>query len=265
MSNAAPIIAEIPVRVARAWPWYSPGPDFEVLVARAAEVMDVDELVRLHWEDLALLDGFRRGLPQAAAVMHRTIGARLVELLVKKGAEPMDADDLVQERLCALFDDGATSYAGKGPLIGWLRTCLIRDLGELRERRDRRARSPALAPSSLVLPDVEGAFAAHHHRPHLRAALRSAFESLEPEGRRILRLVHVGGLTAQQVGALMGLHRVTVQKKLGELREDIDRRTRKELARRFGLDGSTISALLDPHRRPLDTSLSSILASSPAP
>jgi RNA polymerase sigma-70 factor len=263
MSSGTSLFSEAYGRVARAWAWYRPGPDFEAAVARAASELGPEELSLVHWEDLALLDGFRRGMPQAAAVMHGTIGARLVEVLVKKGAEPTDADDLLQERLCGLLEQGAASYSGRGSLIGWLRTCLVRDLGKLREHRLRQKRSPHLTPSSLVLPDAESALAAHHHRPHLRAALRSVFASLEPEGRRILRLTHVGGLTAQQVAALLGLHRVTVQKKLGELRREIDRRTRKELARRFGLDRSTISALLDPHGRSLDTSLSSMLASAP--
>ncbi len=255
-------VAHVLDRVARAWPWFSTSAVFEQQVEHAAATLPRDELDRLHWEDVALLDGFRRGLVAPAMVVHQTVAKRLVELLIQKGADPMDADDLVQDRLCSLFDGSTPSYAGRGPLIGWLRTSLLRDLALLRETRDRRTRQATSTPIARPLTDLESELSAHHHRPHLRSVLRSIFETLDPQSRRILRLVYAGGLTAHQVGALLGLHRVTVQKKLGELRDDIDRRTRRDLARRFGLDESTIGGLLDPERLRFDTSLSSVLASS---
>ena len=263
MSSPSPLVmTEVLGRVSRAWAWFSSSPAFEEQVERAAAILTREAFDRLHWEDVALLDGFRRGLAQPAAVVHQTVAKRLVELLVQKGAEPMDADDLVQERLCSLFDGSTPTYAGRGPLIGWLRTSLLRDLALLRETRERHTRSTPSTPVAGPLMNLESELSAHHHRPHLRAVLRAIFASLDPQSRRILRLIYAGGLTAQQVGALLGLHRVTVQNKLRELRDDIDRRTRRDLAHRFGLDESTIGGLLDPERLRFDTSLSSVLASS---
>lgn len=251
-------------RARAAWAWFRPSPSFCELFAGIAESTPQEELPSLHWEDLALLDGFLQGQPQAALLMHQTVATRLVEVLRNRGASEEEADDLVQEHLCGLLDrtarSGAMAYSGRGTLIGWLKRSLLRDLARLRKSERRRSsfRPEAVAPPPWV--DMESAVAAHQHRTHLRAVLREVFLAFEPESRRILRLVHSGGLSAQQVGVLIGLHRVTVQRRLGELRAELEKQTRKRLAERFGLDETTIRALVDATQHTFETTLSSVLA-----
>lgn len=252
-------------RARAAWAWFRPSEAFCALFGAAAKTLTQDALANLHWEDLALLDAFRGGQPQAAAVMHQTIATRLTEVLMNHGASEAEADDLVQERFCDLIDGSiATGYAGSGTLIGWLKVGLVRDFARLRKRERRQASQRPQPLSAAQWLGVESAVVVHQHRPHLRAVLREVFLSLSTESRRILRLVHVGGLSAQQVGVLVGLHRVTVQRRLGELRAELQKQTRKRLAARFGLDDSTIRALVDATQQAFETTLSSVLA-TPSP
>lgn len=245
-------------RTRAAWAWFRASPAFCERFGAAAASLPPAALADLHWEDLALLDGFLRGQPQAAVVMQRTVTTRLMEVLMNQGASEAEADDLIQERFCDLIEGADhAGYAGSGTLIGWLKRGLVRDLGRLRERERRQPRHPPEVPGRF---DFESAVTVHHHRPHLRAVLREVFLTLPSESRRILRLVHAGGLSAQQVGVLLGLHRVTVQRRLGELRLELAKETKKRLAARFGLDDSTIAALVDAAHHAYETTLSSVLA-----
>jgi RNA polymerase sigma-70 factor len=181
---------------------------------------------------------------------------------MERGASASEADDLVQERLCSLLETRTrASFSGRGTLVGWLRRGLVHDLGRLRRSERRRAEPPPPAGALAPIFDVEGALVAHQHRPHLRAALRDVFVELAPESRRILRLIHHAGLSAQQVATLLGLHRVTVQRRLGELRESLNKEVRKRLAAVYGLDDQAIAGLVDASQHAFETTLSSILAS----
>lgn len=254
------LITELTRQVSVAWPWFRASPSWCELVGANAAALSRESFETLRWVDLALVEAFRAGQPEAATVMADVVAARLVEVLRNKGATASEADDLVQECLCTLLARAdSMPYSGRGMLIGWLRTSVLRDLGKRRRSDARHAAGDVeLSPPRTV--DPESALVAHQYRPHLRAVMREVFTSFDQESRRILRLVHLGGLTANQVGVLFGMHRVTVQRRLRELRAALEQGIRKQLAARFGLDDGAIQAIVNAPQQTFDTTLSVLLA-----
>lgn len=255
-------------RAAAAWPWYSAAPSLLTLVAAGLDAGEpaLDALASRLWEDLALLDAFRRGVAEAATLVDQAVGERVIAALVGVGAARHEADDVLQDRLCRLLGPPESlGYAGRGHLAAWLRRCAVHDWLSLRrklapEPLDNVEDSDGERLALALEPEVSSLAA--RFRPHFRAAMDAAVAALDPADRRLLRLIHVDGLSARQVGAVLGLHRVSVQRRLATVRDGLRAAVLAQLNDRFHLGTEAASSVLHALAGRVDLTLSRLLAAT---
>jgi RNA polymerase sigma-70 factor, ECF subfamily len=151
----------------------------------------------------------------------------LASVLGKTGMAADVADEAVQIVRARLFvadgDRGAqiAGYAGRGPIEGWLRVAAVRVASRRRRgeaRRDALARAAA-PEAGIAAVDPELATIRRRYGPLSAEALRGAFACLTAEERTVLRLHFVDGLNLEQTGAVLGLSRATVGRRLIAARE----------------------------------------------
>lgn len=250
LETASALEAAVATGLARAraaWPGLAPGADLMRLVAAglAPDELAPEAIAGRRWEDLALLDGFRRRHEPAVALMTGTIAGRAADALVEQGAGRDVASDVVHERLTRLLGPIARiGYAGRGSFAGWFRRCALHDWRNF-AAREARLTDDASLEVALIGDDPEAALVAGVHGAVFRQALMIAFaEGLDEEERRLLRMIHIDGLSARQVGAVLGLHRVTVQRRIAGATERLREHTLRVLRQRFGLAEREISTLI---------------------
>jgi|GEM_PF-3083010 len=258
------VIAEALDRVAAAWPWYCPTSDLFSLAGAGLEDEESDAatLSRRQWADLALLEGFRRAVPEAAEVVNDLLARHAADAALTRGATADQADDLVQERLSRLLLPlDAVKYRGRGRLAAWLRRCVVNDwIDATRRKRMVSLESIDVDAHAAVVLEAEVESVARRFRPHFRVALGAAFDALPDRDRTMLRMIHIDGLTAKQVGAVLGMHRGSVQRRLGLLRDGLRTSVIEHLERRFGIGASEASSVLRAFAGRLDQTLSRLMA-----
>src|SRR5204862_1497770 len=128
-------------------------------------------------------------------------------------------------------------YAGQGFLENWLRVTAVRVFLDLAKRKDRSREAVAAddacvlalpAPSDLALDVVKA-----EYRGAVTAALREAATRLAPGDRHLLRQHFVGGLSIDQLGAVLGIHRATAARRIARARDQLVAVTRELLAARL--------------------------------
>lgn len=266
LARFEPALAEAIIeRIGTAWSWYEPAPSL-VAIAR----LELDPTADRHWEDLALLDGVRRAIPEANEVFDRAVIMRVRRALRQWGAGDA-AEDLLHERLARLLGPvERIGWLGRGRLLHWLRVALrgdlIRHLGARRREHDADPVISVLAGElgvSASALDLELDVNLLRHGAAVREAMGEGFAALTARQKAVMRYVLLEGLTANQVAAIYGVHRVTVQSWLKDARESILSAARSTLRDRFGL--REVTDLLAQLARRVDLSLSRHLGAEPDP
>jgi RNA polymerase sigma-70 factor, ECF subfamily len=88
-----------------------------------------------------------------------------------------------------------------------------------------------------------------------------AAKQLEPGDRHLLRQHLVAGLSIDQLGAVLGIHRATAARRITRARERLAADTRAELARRLALAPEELDEVIGLVMSRLDVSLGQLLAS----
>jgi len=212
--------------------------------------------------DLFVAAAAALGDPRAGAAIHQ----RLVELArtaVSRVVPPGELDDVVQtasERLL-VTDARVAGYTGRGPLDAWLRTVLLRTALTARRRRTGAA---SHEHTWLELPVIAGApelaVVWQRHAADCRAAFEAAFLALSSRGRLILRQHFVDGLSADQLGRIYRVHRITAYRWIAQAKADVLARLRIELARRIGLSEAEVDSLLRGVRSAFSITAERVLA-----
>jgi len=149
--------------------------------------------------------------------------------------DPHDAEDVLQETFLAMARS-LGGYQGKAALSTWLYTvarsfCI--------KKRRRRKDAPAHVESiDELLPGQQRALVDPDRRPddrleasQVQAALDRAIAGLDPKYREVLVLRDVEGLTAPEVGSVLGLTIEAVKSRLHRAREQV----RDQVAPALGL------------------------------
>lgn len=230
----------------KAQPGFTPSVEMWGLAARTVASGEVTADA-LRWVDLALVDGFRRGHAGCVEVVMGPVVEIGRAALTGAGATPSEAEDLIQDRLARLLGPlEQIGYGGRGALAAWFRRCVTRDLVSHQRRarlmpavsRGSLLRSPLLATEPELAP-------ARIYSKQLEESLSVALSALDAADRRLLRLIYVDGLSAQQAGAALGgLHRVSVQRRLAAARAELKANTLMTLKERFGLDPVEAESML---------------------
>jgi RNA polymerase sigma-70 factor, ECF subfamily len=167
------------------------------------------------------------------------------------GSDSDAAEDLFQVLFCRVFLPGdagqppkVAAYDGRREFGPWART-LARNAAV-----DQLRRTPAMTPLEhdhvervgAMLDDQETSYLRQTCWAEFKAALADAFAGLEPRQRNVLRC-HLQGLTAEKIGRMYRVHRVTVARWLSAIRFELLEATRAGLRDRLAGDDRAIDSI----------------------
>lgn len=213
----------------------------------------------LHGAELWLACACAQGNEAALRVFEAEYVARLEPTLKRLGDGDFidEARQLLRQRMLVGPEARIATYAGTGPLLGWLRIAALRVALNLKRG--------SLRPSDVVLVEemvrelpIEPTELPRYVEV-FSVALHRAFAGLEARDRNLLRLHHVDGLTLDRLGALFQVHRATVARWLAQARGRIFQEVEAEVKRTLKLSQSEFQSMLGLVRSYLDASLSGLM------
>jgi RNA polymerase sigma-70 factor (ECF subfamily) len=263
-------------RAARAaWPELALAPErfISYLAARiSTEASDLTlALKEIHAGDLFLACACNEGIPGAVEAFRAHTRAA-VETFVR-GVDP--SPPAIDEVMQALFEkllvphDGEparlTSYAGRGPLAGWVGVAAQRMALSLRrgESAQARARERAAMADLSIAGDAELAYLKQRYRKEYEAAFANAAALLSVRERAILRLHLSGGLTLEALGAIYRVNASTVCRWIATAQTRLAAETEKDLRQRLRLSATELHSLTRLVITQLDFSVGRILQEKP--
>jgi RNA polymerase sigma-70 factor (ECF subfamily) len=251
------------------------GTDIQACVAAAVAaagerwpgiVVSADELSRViaeslnpgdeppsHADELALATACLTGQTQALRYFDRDYLASIgsaVRRLVTASDEVEDVKQRLREHL--LVGNSSTpprlaAYRGRGSLRAWVEISAKREaLMARRSEHARRGREDRTAaevdPSSLADPEI--ARMREHYGPSFREAFARGISALEARDRTLLRAYFVDRLSLDQLGAMLGVHRVTAWRHVLSARERFIEAIRNELRGALRTTASELESLM---------------------
>ncbi|MBA2538383.1 MAG: sigma-70 family RNA polymerase sigma factor [Deltaproteobacteria bacterium] len=226
-------------------------------------------LQHCHAGDLAVASQAARGSQGAIAELERA-HRNTIEAACRRFAGPgQTADDLKQILRAKLFvaekdkTPKISDYAGQGFLDNWLRVTAVRVFLDLTKRKDRTRESSAEDDDILALPnpnDLQLDVVKAEYRTAVTAAMHEGAQALEPGDRHLLRQHFVAGLSIDQLGAVLGIHRATAARRISRAREQLVAETRKQLAAKLKLADSEVDEVMGLVMSRLDVSIAKLLA-----
>jgi len=160
-------------------------------------------------------------------------------------------DDVTQHVRELLFVSRAdvpgriASYAGHGPLGGWVRTVVLRTAINLRRAQGSSRRAEARKANEItahVDPQIE--FLKESYRPLLRDALEASVAALSPERRNLLRLYFLEGMTLAAIGKTLHVHESTIARQVTSIRRLVLENTERSLAKFLGIETSEARSIV---------------------
>ena len=140
-----------------------------------------------------------------------------------------DAEDLLQETLVAAYR-GLKNFAGRSSVRTWLLTILTRKAFKSlhRSRHSRNTLSIDAVDGSRNPEDADAAMVKYGAttRVEQRLDVMEVLKSLSPPHREVLMLREIQGLSYEEIAAILGVPRGTVDSRLA--------RARAEFRERFG-------------------------------
>jgi RNA polymerase sigma-70 factor, ECF subfamily len=200
-------------------------------------------------------------------ILLRSLGGAVRKLATDSGF----VDDAVARTAARLAQPGSdgqlrmASYGATGPLLGWLRAVLVREAMDMkRERRGslqgnaKLHAAPAVAATPLdQLLRAELGSVVHR-------ALSDAIDALPAKQRTWVRWRFIDGASIGELATLMGVHRATAARALGELCEQLRNSMARTLTEQHALNGNDIESVMRAVDGDLDGSLRSVLRISTA-
>jgi RNA polymerase sigma-70 factor (ECF subfamily) len=241
-------------------------------LARAARVTEegVVDLAAIATHDLYLATACVHGDPAAVKSLVGEHFPALRRTLLRRRLPSHVTDDVLanlRDRL--LFSRGGdppllTRYSGHGPLSSWLARTAWRDAIKAVERARRstpldEGTSPIAA---IVGEDPELLLLRRTYASELRDAVTTALESLGPTERKLLRQV-VAEESSADIARRERVHRVTVNRRLARIREQVLDAVKARLAARLNLPLADVGALANVIGPDLEVSVNRLLAKPP--
>jgi RNA polymerase sigma-70 factor, ECF subfamily len=148
-------------------------------------------------------------------------------------------------------------YTGRGPLGGWLRIIASREVVRLVKRDGRQVElgDALLADHALGADDPVLRGLKERYREELADAFRAALAALGPKERTLLRYQLVDGLSIDDIGAILRVHRATAARRLGRVRDTLVADTRGRLAERLRLGDDEVQSIIRLVQSELDVSI----------
>ena len=271
-------LADLVALAAAPWPGVELAP--EELLTYLAERLDghdsledaVARLERLHVGDLYLACASAKGDRRAVAAFDDRFLSQVTQHVRKVCSADDDVDEIRQILRTRVLVGGGSdkprilSYAGRGPLGGWLRVAAVRVARDLRRSRgalpegepgDGEERTDATAP---IDPELAVMKARYGH--HFRAALEEVLASLPDRERNILAMSAIDGLSTDAIGALYRVNGSTVRRWIAQARERVLEDVRARLKTALNIRPTEFDSLMVLVRSQIDLNLSQLLVRS---
>jgi RNA polymerase sigma-70 factor (ECF subfamily) len=224
---------------------------------------------RLQTDELYLALGCARGVDGAAETFLVEYMPTVDSALGQLGLVPDTVDEARASILEALFAEGAAgepliaSYAGRGPLRGWLRVVAARMARRHVGRVKREVPVPEEMLDAVLAPVKSAELAAlkKQLRQDLKQVFAAALARLETDERVLLQSYYLDGMTVDQLAAVYGINRGTVSRRLARTRERLFDDTRAALKDRLRIDSAEFESVMGLMQSQLDLTLPSLLVS----
>lgn len=231
---------------------------------------DLDScLSRMHGPDLYLACGCVAGDPAALAVFDSAVLSQVAPVLHRMGLTTFQVDEIVQvmrTKLLVASGPGArpllASYAGRGALVGWVRTAARRTVLSLRRNKDEQLGGTSeghVVKSMPLSTDVELEYIKSRYQGAFQQAVEDAIATLDAEQLRILRLHYTDGLSIDRIAALLGVHRATAARRIHAAADAVRDETRRLLHARLRLSTGELDSLAEVVQSQLHLSLERLL------
>ncbi len=221
--------------------------------------------------DLYLAVGLSLGDAEALSTFLQVFVPKLKAIIARrKDVSSLQAEEVLatlEDRLLFSGPEGSRigNYSGRGALEGFLRAAVVNQLlNRMRSKHTEGELSDELA-ASLIAPDQtpELAMLAKTSQQAFVTAFTSAFRSLPPRERALLRLHTFEKATIDDIGRLYQVHRVTAYRWLEEARTHLGEVTRERLRDAIGMSHDAIETFLQRLPSRLEVSLERMFQSVP--
>jgi RNA polymerase sigma-70 factor (ECF subfamily) len=216
-------------------------------------------LVRLHAADVYLVEACVRGDPRACAAFSELVGRVIAGPVGAILGTSMAIDD-VRQVVCQrlLVTTGGApriaSYNGDVGLAAWVRV-----IGTRIAIDERRKRSSDRPLEDTLVEDLQAEGVSPElgelrskYRDRFKAAVETAVATLSERDRSVLRFTIEHGLTADEIGRIFDVHRVTIARWLRRIRDALSAKilhalgvSSEELASMLGLIKGQISLSIE--------------------
>lgn len=237
---------ELRSQVSEHWPELPPPDDeFDAFVAERADAAEAQPYLA----DLFLVHHALRGHPRAVAVVQNHL-TQLRPVLRRTGASATLIDELVAELPFELLAPREAAparlaaYAGRGPLVGWLRVVAVRNLVERKRRGGVQLDDAVLDHLAASELGPELAMLRVSYRQELAAAVIAAVAALEPRHRLLLRQHYLDGLSIDRLAVLHGIHRATAARRVAAIRDELAGAVRDQLLAKLGVGVATLESIV---------------------
>ncbi|AKV02888.1 putative DNA-binding regulatory protein [Labilithrix luteola] len=220
--------------------------------------------------DLELAKACVAGDQEAIAEVEARFASDIARALARLRVDTALADDVKQTIREKLFlgtngkPPGLASYSGKGPLGAFLRAVVVHAVISMKRARRRMTEADSRIRDVAHDDDPALEHVRRRYGASFKQAFQDAFAELSARERSVLRLVYIDGLAVEQVATVYGVHRVSVSRWLGQIREQLHSRTRELLRERLGLATSEVASVARLCLSQIDVSLSRLVRESSA-
>jgi RNA polymerase sigma-70 factor (ECF subfamily) len=263
-------LRQIVEKAVRTWP--DMGIDPARLVIQLARVMgdDVTQgLAELHAEDFALGFACLDKLPGALTQVERTCGPAVDAAVARIDRSPELRDEVRQTLWQRLFvgtpgqAPRILSYAGRGPLAGWVAVAAQRIALDMRRAAARTGGSDP-GVDQLLSPDdhPEVDYMRMRYKAEFEDAVRVALSALPDRDRLLLRLTTVGGLSHEQIANIYKVNQSTVSRWIARARAGVLEATQRNLCGKLGVKREEFMSLAGMLVSRIDLSISRVLETS---
>lgn len=244
--------------------------DLAAFRAHVERVVEASSVETAHAGDLLVAFAAASGERAAIALIEQDHLARVREVAASVEGAADRVEELTQLLRERLFVGDAESgprlltYSGRGSLGAWIRVMTTRlALDRARARKvdvlgGRRAGddfevADAIDPELEYLKDAYGGL--------VNEAFKAAIGALEDEGRAMLAMHYVDGVSLERLATMFSVSRATAARRLADLRERVITDVRAEIASSLAARPDEAESLLALVRSRLDLSLSRVLQS----
>lgn len=269
----ADALAAIAAALGDAWPSGPPHLDaFWPELARCVpEGTDDAELPtvlgRMHTVSLHLAFAARRGHPLALGRFERECIAHTGGAIGRVDPSTSFVEEVqqrVRTKLLVADDRGPPKlahYTGQGELVTWVRVVAVREaLSSVRsERRRQLASDDELLAIEASATGPELGALKQQYREQFTEAFTAALAQLDPAERNLLRLHYLHGLSIDELGGLLQIHRSSAARRIVKTRESLLTGTRRSLQARLALGRPEFDQLMGLVASRLDLSIERFL------